>query len=1613
MNIRDTLSVRRIFLPVIVVFVLSSNVQPQQSINIIEQTENKIRISANFSLPEIQTVNINNKIYSSIRISDWPYFIQDNLFQLPFKSEIIHLSGKQAKVVVLSSKAYRIPANPPMPYAPDLPIGKDSINTSLKKDNPIDLFTRFSTTPVELRYVGAYRGNYLWSIDLFPYNYDNRANELIVTSEVVFEIQVTSSKEKVPIGQDDLSYIKDLGAVSQTRTKDKKTKPYSLAKKAQLDTKRWKIIIDQDGFYHISGLDLSAAGLRLRDIDFKKLKLTKDGKNVPIYAKGWNDGQFDKDDYFEFWGEYNRQSYKKTGTDLYMDPYSKSNVYWLSWGGQKGEWMGEEEGLVSETPEIQYNSPFSFHQTIHVESDNYYDRLSSVESDSIRDHWFFDDGIKAGRKEEYNFELWHPDPQSKSGVNCRLLMCGRTVSDTMSHNISAFLNKNFLFNGSWLQQNYIELNLMNDQLITGADLNNGTNVLTIVNDNDASQFDFVMLNWFDVTYPRLYRAQDGFIKFTIPPDYEAGHFLFRIDGFKEEKIEIFKLNQNKIVGGGVKEFTDFKGFTSFQISFTDYISSRQTEYIAISPKAKLKALAIQPDHPTRLKSTDLAANYIIISHKRFVDLPALDELVQLRQSQGYQTLKIDVEDIFDEFNFGKPSPHAIKNFLAWAYNNWSSPQLKYVLLIGDGSYVRYTNEPDTLDLVPVYMRQTYAFGAAASDHWYALLDGDDEIADIYIGRLPVRDPDDVERIIDKMVKYETTAPAGEWRNRLLYIGGNGKVFRDQGEELALKSPPRFDAKMLFTFKDQTLKSDPFCGGTLDLLDYFNEGCALMTFHGHGGGAIWADNGLLRIEDSKQIYSQGKLSVVLSMTCFTGAFESPSRESLSDALLFSENEGAIVVFGASGFGWVQNDYYLEKEILNYLYDHTDQTIGEIVAAGKARYFLKYKYLQTVTQINQYHLLGDPATRILFPKDEVSLKIDTQTPFAGDTLSVNCSIPFSDGQASFSLTDSMKININTQITPIAGGTCKAEIPLTEKFNTSSGFIRFYAANSIGTEQVHGAVPFSLMGILFDSTQIVHSQQDSISFFVKIQSRLNINTVWCTSSNDTLKMVEIGKNWYKSNKSLKLKYPRYELYYLFLVETDDGKVYKSKNFVYQMKKGPDPAIDKNSVELTGDTFVTLKVKILNYGDTEANQFPVLLQMKEKDKWNEVGIDTINIAPYSSTISQIPVSLQPGTVHFNIIIDPDTLYKDTNRYNNAHSFDLKINSFNYEPQKGIFIHNTVIDTLQIDEHLSIIMPPDVISQKSVLQVKELDKVSIFEQPDFVVVDSLPSYDIGLSNYQGKTLKPIQIKFNIPENIVDYFDTTGTDYDIYQFFSATQKWVRIKSTHHKDYLTANLMYAGPIAVLSTQDTQPPKVEISIDGQPYARDKYISPEPHITINIQDVNGIDITSEIFKVTLDGKQLENSEISLPDTVLDANHVTLKLEPRFSTGQHMLNISCLDCNGNVFNSDDYIFKTANEFEIKMLGNYPNPFIDETIFAYILTIPVQNIKLKIYTASGRLIREIDPREISGDPNPLSADYHEIYWDGKDEDGNDISNGVYFYRLTATASGKTKKVTGKMAKIK
>ncbi|MBS3767281.1 MAG: carboxypeptidase regulatory-like domain-containing protein [Candidatus Cloacimonetes bacterium] len=94
--------------------------------------------------------------------------------------------------------------------------------------------------------------------------------------------------------------------------------------------------------------------------------------------------------------------------------------------------------------------------------------------------------------------------------------------------------------------------------------------------------------------------------------------------------------------------------------------------------------------------------------------------------------------------------------------------------------------------------------------------------------------------------------------------------------------------------------------------------------------------------------------------------------------------------------------------------------------------------------------------------------------------------------------------------------------------------------------------------------------------------------------------------------------------------------------------------------------------------------------------------------------------------------------------------------------------------------------------------------------------------------------------------------------------------------------------------------------------------------------------------------------------------------------------------------------EHKLKLLQSYPNPFANETNIAFNLPQDVENPQLKIYNLKGQLVKSVYLTEAAGE-NAM------IHWDGKDNRGNEMANGIYFYQLQ---SNNYKTLTKKMIKI-
>jgi flagellar hook assembly protein FlgD len=120
------------------------------------------------------------------------------------------------------------------------------------------------------------------------------------------------------------------------------------------------------------------------------------------------------------------------------------------------------------------------------------------------------------------------------------------------------------------------------------------------------------------------------------------------------------------------------------------------------------------------------------------------------------------------------------------------------------------------------------------------------------------------------------------------------------------------------------------------------------------------------------------------------------------------------------------------------------------------------------------------------------------------------------------------------------------------------------------------------------------------------------------------------------------------------------------------------------------------------------------------------------------------------------------------------------------------------------------------------------------------------------------------------------------------------------------------------------------------------------------------------------------------------------------YALQVSATDAAGNAASTEPFIinFEVSTEASVTHFYPYPNPFSTSTRFVFTLggaQIPDQ-ISIQIMTVSGKIVKEIGMDELG--PIRIGNNISEFAWDGTDEYGDRLANGVYFYRVRVMQAG-------------
>jgi hypothetical protein len=211
-----------------------------------------------------------------------------------------------------------------------------------------------------------------------------------------------------------------------------------------------------------------------------------------------------------------------------------------------------------------------------------------------------------------------------------------------------------------------------------------------------------------------------------------------------------------------------------------------------------------------------------------------------------------------------------------------------------------------------------------------------------------------------------------------------------------------------------------------------------------------------------------------------------------------------------------------------------------------------------------------------------------------------------------------------------------------------------------------------------------------------------------------------------------------------------------------------------------------------------------------------------------------------------------------------------------------------------------------------------------------------------------------------------------------------------------------------------PLLDVTFDGVHIMDRDIVSGKPHILVTLKDENqflALNDTADfnIFLRTPSQSQAQliyfsDTRLLFTPAQLPHNSCRILFSPTCSEdGIYELIVQAKDRSDNQSGLLDYTitFEVINHPSITNTLNYPNPFSTSTRFVFTLTgneVP-EIFTIQIMTITGKVVREIDHNEL-GDIH-IGRNITTYAWDGKDQYGDQLANGVYLYRVITRLDGQ------------
>lgn len=529
-------------------------------------------------------------------------------------------------------------------------------------------------------------------------------------------------------------------------------------------------------------------------------------------------------------------------------------------------------------------------------------------------------------------------------------------------------------------------------------------------------------------------------------------------------------------------------------------------------------------------------------------------------------------------------------------------------------------------------------------------------------------------------------------------------------------------------------------------------------------------------------------------------------------------------------------------------------------------------------------------------------------------------------------------------------------------------------------------------------------------------------------------------------------------FLDSIPTGNYVLIRNLINQMDYNPSYIDDWKSDTLINGSGNSLYHTLWNLGFTKIDSFykmrPLLFFRKKNDNsypvYQFAGVDSLDRFEESFTF---PARLGSGKM-LSTVIGPaqrwDTLKWKISAKDNQLANDVSEVSISGINQNNIpvllyrgttkdtglsFINAQTYPQIQMTWHTK-----DTVNRTS----PHLDYWRVLYEPvpeaalnpslHYVFIDSIEAgqlqpFSVAIENISDYPMDSMLVRYRLIDhnsNIheLDYKrykklspgDTLHANYTFDPRIFAGNNVLFIEANPNNDqpelYHPNNIGYI-PFSVAT--DKLNPFVDVTFDGVHILNKDIVSSKPYIRILVKDENKylkLDDTSLIsLKIRFPSDYINPRTIPFDGTICkfipaanEKNEAVIEYRPNFTEdGEYQLIVNARDKSGNVAGKADYevSFEVINKSSITNVLNYPNPFSTATAFVFTLTgseIPT-HFKIQIMTVTGKVVREITQQELG--PIRIGRNMTEYKWDGRDQYGQLLGNGVYLYRVVSSIHGK------------